>query len=147
MIRTRGAMNITANTPRPKPPKHERRSGLTWIFFLLILARPLWGILRSTIGAQISDTQLWILVVGVVTLGFVGLLVARGVGNRGADARLPTRVEPAQPLNPSQLPQDARPGYPVGPPRYEPIITGKVVLAGIVLAALMAAAGLLLWLG
>ena len=147
MIPTRGAMNITANTPRPKPPKRERRSSLTWIFFLLILARPLWGILRSTIGAQISDTQLWILVVGVVALGFVGLLATRGVGNRGADARLPTRIEPAQPLNPSRLPGGVRSSYPLGPPRYEPIITGKVALAGFVLAALMVAAGLLLWLG
>ena len=140
-------MNITANTPRPKPPKRERRSVLTWIFFLLILARPLWGILRSTIGAQINDTQLWILVMGVVALGFIGLLVARSVGNRGADARLPTGVEPVQPLSPSRLPGGARSSYPVGPPRYEPIITGKVALAGFVLAALMAAAGLVLWVG
>ena len=139
-------MNITANTPRPKPPKRERRGIVTWIFFLLILARPLWGILRSTIGAHLSDTQLWILVVGVVALGFVGLLASQAIGNRGADSRLPTQVAPAQPLEPSRLPGGAQSRYPAGPPRFEPIVTGKVVAAGTMLAALMVAAGLLVWL-
>ncbi len=140
-------MNITANTPRPKPPRRERRSPLTWIFFLLILARPVWGILRSTIGPQVSDTQLWIMVVGVVALGFVALLVSRAAGDRRVDPRLPTPVEPVRPVQPSQIPMSGQSGYPAGPPRFEPIITGKVALAGLMLAAVVVGVVLLLGIG
>ena len=139
-------MSITANSSRPKPPRPERRSNLTWIFFLLILARPLWGILRSTVGAHVSNAQLWIIVVGVITLGLVGLLVSRAMDGRSSAPRLPAGAAPTRPLKPINIPTPTTSTYPAGPPRFEPIITGKVVLAGFALATLIGVVGVLLWL-
>ncbi|HZG69410.1 MAG TPA: hypothetical protein VEZ12_21940, partial [Herpetosiphonaceae bacterium] len=73
-------MNITSNTPRPQPPRNQRGSRLSWLFFLLILARPLWGIARSLVGPQVTNQQLALLIGGVVLAGIVVTLITRGAG-------------------------------------------------------------------
>ncbi|MDQ5851113.1 MAG: hypothetical protein M3380_03385, partial [Chloroflexota bacterium] len=59
----------------------------------------------------------------------------------------PTPVEPVRPVQPSQIPMSGQSNYPAGPPRFEPIITGKVALAGLMLAAVVVGVVLLLGIG
>jgi hypothetical protein len=45
------------------------------------------------------------------------------------------------------VPRSRAAGYPVGPPQFEPVITGKVVLAGVLLLLVFAGIFFLLWIG
>jgi hypothetical protein len=150
-------MNITSNTPRPKPTGNQRSGCITWIFLLLILLVPARNILPAilhTVAPQMSTGQLWLILGGIAALGVVVTSIARAVRNRPVDTQLPTALGPdarsplpgGTQIRPSrpQIPSSSVPGYSAGPPRFEPIITGKVVVAGFVLAALLAGAGLLL---
>ena len=138
-------MSISPNTPRPDPPR-QRQSNLSWIFFLLILARPLWGILRSAIGPQLSNTQLWIIVAGVLSLAALALLAPRALNRDTPVSRLPTGAPPVHLERPAPVAQRPFPGVSPRAPRFEPIITGKVMLAGVLLLAMMSTLFLLLWL-
>ncbi len=150
-------MNFTANT-RPRGPKRERGGNLSWLFFLLILARPLWGIVRSLVGPQISNQQIWLMIGGVLVIGAVVALIARNAGGSAEQSRLPTPSatggsslpRPATTNRPT-IPMEWRPGsaagYPSRPPQFEPVITGKVLLAGLVLALLIGGALALVILG
>lgn len=141
-------MNITANTPRPKSPKRQGPNIVSWIFFLMLALGPLRGIVRSLLPAWISDSQLLIMVLGVFALAVMVSLVARAFAGRSDAPRVPTipgssgprpqmSAPPRQRLEPARLPSSRSPsGYP-GPPRFEPIITGKVLLAGFVVAVLL----------
>jgi|GEM_PF-7050221 len=150
-------MNFTANT-RPPAPKRERGGNLSWIFFLLILARPLWGIVRSLVGPQISNQQIWLMIGGVLVVSAVVALIARNAGGRAEQSRLPTPSAtggsslPFPPAtNRPAMPGEWRPGsssgYPSRPPQFEPMLTGKVLLAGLVLALLIGGALALVILG
>src|SRR5919199_6616980 len=145
-------MNITSNTPRPKPTGNQRSGCITWIFLLLLLSVPgrniLVAILHS-VAPQISSSQLWLILGGIVALGVVVTSITRAARNRPVDTRLPTGPgsstqtprpggTPIRPPQPPQVPSSSVPGYPTGAPRFEPIITGKVIVAGVVLAALFA---------
>ncbi len=125
-------MNFTAQTPQPKQPRKAGRSYVSWIIFLLILARPLWGILRSLVPPGISSAQVLMLVAGVVALGVVMVVAARVRDGRPAASQLPTSYAPPQ----STLPTMPRPtGSAMSrPPTFEPVITGTVVLVGFVVA-------------
>ena len=151
-------MNVTSNTPRPKPTGNQRSGCITWIFLLLLLSVPgrniLVAILHS-VAPQISSSQLWLILGGIVALGVVVTSITRAVQNRPVDTQLPTGPRPTAqtpqpgrmptgPSQPPQIPSSSIPSYPTGAPRFEPIITGKVVIAGLVLAALFVGAGLLL---
>ena len=148
-------MSITANSPQPKPPRRGQQSILSWVVFLLIFARPLWGILRSIIGPEVSDTQIWIMVAGITGLGIMVLFLSRAMRSGPANTSLPPRMEVPRPVQPMQRVEPPVPAadaqrrappiqdYPLQPPRFEPIITGKVVVAGIVLAMVMIAVVLL----
>jgi hypothetical protein len=150
-------MNVMANTPRPKPAKGQGPGCGTWVFLLLILAGPVRNILGIVLGPGVSNTDTWLIFGGVVVLAGLVTVVSRAASNRsGGGARLPTGPSgPSLPMGgsparPRQLPpmtSSAPAGYPAGPPRFEPIITGKVVLAGVVLAAIFAAAFALIWIG
>jgi hypothetical protein len=150
-------MNLTANTPRPKPAKGQGPGCGTWVFLLLILAAPLRNILRIVLGPGVSDAAIWLILGGVVVLAGLVTVVSRAASNRsGGGPRLPTGPSgpslpmggsPAQPLQLPSMTSSTPAGYPAGPPRFEPIITGKVVLAGVVLAAIFAAAFALIWFG
>lgn len=147
-------MNITANTPRPKPTKNQRPGCITWIFLLLILLGPGRGILAALfqiVAPRVSGGLLWSIIGGIVVVGALVAVISRAATNRTTDTRLPTGPgaatdrrqrggAPAPLPGPAQLPG----GTQSGPPRFEPIITGKVVVAGFVLAACFAAAFLLL---
>lgn len=141
-------MSLTANTEPPRKPQPQRGSALSWIFFLLILARPLWGIVRSMVGPQISDSQLWLLVGGALALLAVVLLVRTIAGLRDAPAgRLPPRPSPPTPSRPNApVPAPAPVAGMPRSPQFEPMFTGKVLLAGILLALAMAGLLMLFWL-
>ena len=141
------AMHITSNTPRPKAPKRQGPNLASWIFFLVLALGPLRGIVRALLPPQISDSQLLLLVIGVFALAVTVSLVARGLSSRSSGPQMPTmpgasgswsptNTAPRQRLEPARLPSRPAAGYP-GPPRFEPIITGKVIFAGFVVAALL----------
>jgi len=54
---------------------------------------------------------------------------------------------PGAPSVPSMPPNSGGMGLPMGAPRFEPIVTGKVVLAGLILGTVFFGAIALLWLG
>ena len=126
-------MNFTAQTPQPKQPKPAGRNYVSWIIFLLILARPLWGILRSLVPTGISSAQVLMIVAGVIALGVVVVIAARVRDSRPASSPLPT-TSYAPPR--STLPAMPRPtGSAMSrPPTFEPVITGTVILVGFVVA-------------
>lgn len=130
-------MSISPNAPRPDPPPRQPKGNLSWIFFLLILARPLWGILRSAVGPQLSNTQLWIVVIGVLALAALVLLAPRALNRGPSVTRLPTSAPSVPPRRPPALPQHPALDASLRPPHYEPIITGKVMLAGVLLLGMM----------
>lgn len=164
MIQTEGKrMNFTANTPPPPAPKRERGSVWSWLIFLLILARPLWGIVRSLAPSQVSNSQLWLLIGAPIALavGFLVLMSVARARNSSSTARLPIPTAPPQPMRPQQSaqpqssmrPQQPMQSAPWAPvqrpqaPRFEPVITGRLALVGFVLAALIAGAITLIWIG
>ncbi len=137
-------MPITAQSGPPRQPKQKRGINLPWIFFLLILARPLWGIVRSIVPPQIANNDLLVVVVGVIVLGAFVFTVAQLGRSRGGDTRLPTGSPPARPFSSTRVGTPQRATLPSGAPQFEPIITGKVMLAGAVLLAIFAAGFLFL---
>lgn len=143
-------MNITPQTPRPRPPRNQRGSRLSWLFFLLILARPLWGIIRSLVGPQVTNQQLALAIGGVVLAGIVVMLITRGASRFGSGDQ--TLSMPSQPVRDFRPPTGRnvtwtapRPGYQGQAPRFEPVITSQVVLVGMVLGAVIAGGLALIW--
>ena len=137
-------MSITANSPQPRPPKTGRGSALSWIFFLLVLARPVWSLLRSMVAPQIGTQTLAIILIGVVALAIVGVVVARSVGGDTTGPMLPGAGQVPRALPAAQLPR-AR-VHRAAPLKFEPMITRKVVVAWIALAGLFGAGFLTLFL-
>ena len=133
-------MSISAQSPQPRQPQQKRGINLSWIVFLLILARPLWGIVRSIVPPQIANNDLIAVVVGVIVLSAFVFAVARLGRGRGGDTRLPTGSEPSRPAAPTRVGTWEPAALPSKAPQFEPIITGKVALAGVVLFAIFAAA-------
>lgn len=147
---------VSGNEPPPEP---KQRSGLPgWIVPLIIFGPVIYNFARSATRGLLTDQQL--LIAGGGLLGLAALVaIARRVSQSrsGSAASLPTSYTPpstparelngytsSMPSAPSQYrPQLDKPYVPQ-PPRFEPIITGKVFLAGVVLAALMLGAGALL---
>lgn len=142
-----------------EPPQPKQRSSLTgWIIPLIIFGPVIYNFARNTTRGILTDQQL--LIAGG---GLIGLVALVAIGRRVSQSRsssassLPTSYTPpstpprqlngytsSMPSAPSQYrPQLDKPYVPQ-PPRFEPVITGKVFLVGVVLAALMAGAGLLL---
>lgn len=148
-------MNITANTPRPKPAKNQRPGCISWLFLLIILLGPLRGILQAIIGPRLGNIPLAPILTGIVILAAAGSMLARAAAGRSTGPRLPTSpTVPGQPFSPpasspstmTRLPTPAMPNYQGGAPRFEPVITAKVFLAGVVLAAVLAGGLFLVWL-
>ena len=158
-------MPITANSPQPTGPKRKRANIWSWLIFLLILARPLYAIATSIVPVQFNSLPIGPIVGGVVVLGLVVALVVNTARRRSNDTWLPTPASPPvqtnqrtmssqpamkmpKPSNPS-LPSSRsnlpRSTIPSGAPRYEPMVTGKAVLAGIITGGIIAAAVVFLW--
>lgn len=155
LVGVRVAMPITANTPRPTPPKRQRTSIWSWLIFLLIFARPLYGMLRSIVPFQISSPQLMAIVAGIIVVALASTLVLKTARRQGSDTRLPTASPQSssdRPVmtssRPSNIPMRAntpQPRIPAGGPRFEPVITGKVMLVGIITAGVIAVGIVFLW--
>ena len=146
-------MNITANTPQPKKPPDKKpgRNYLSWIIFLGILVRPVWGILRSIAPPSISSQQIMMIVAGAVVLGVVGIIALRA-----RESRPPSQPTYGLPqtgrsiASPYTQPPQSRTVLPAPPrsmsntlpraPQFEPMISGTVVLVGFVVAALIGGA-------
>jgi hypothetical protein len=116
-------MPLTPNN-EPRPTKRSG-GGWGWVVPLLIAAPTIINLVRSRARSILSDEQLLMIGAGVAAL-VVLVVIGRRVWQRNA-------VVPRTPTYNSQqsasLPQA---------PRFEPIITGKVMLAGLVLGALFA---------
>lgn len=142
--------------PGNEPPEQKQRTSLGgWIVPLIIFGPMLYNLVRNATRGVLTDQQL--LIAGGGLIGLVALVaIARRVGQSRASSAssLPTSYTPPstppRQLNgytsstPSQYRTQLDKPYVPQPPRFEPIITGKVLLVGVVLAALMLGAGALL---
>jgi hypothetical protein len=131
-----------------QPPKQRRRSGpsIGWIVPLLIFGPTLYNLARRSLAGRFTDQQL-ILLGGALAVLVAFIAIGRWLSNqrRSDGPALPPGYQPSPPKEPrSSLPRPASPSYTPQAPRFEPIVTGKVIIAGAVLALLMAGAGFLL---
>lgn len=131
-----------------EPPQRRRGSNWSWLIFLLIVfgptvigtLRPFFNDLVNVDQGQVNMDQVVIIAGGVLALAVLVLLVARV---RSAASRTPSAL-PTTYTPPTGTISSATntPMLPTAP-RFEPIITGKVVLAGVLLLMLLAGAALL----
>lgn len=110
-------------TPNNQPRPTKRSGGWGWLVPLLIAGPTIIQQVRSRTAGVLTDEQLLMIGAGVAAL--VVLVV---VGRRT------WQTNAAVPRTPTYNPQQSA-GVPQAP-RFEPIITGKVMLAGLVLGAL-----------
>lgn len=122
------------------------------IVFLVVFGRPIYNLVRSLTRGIVTDQQLMIVAGGVVALVVLAVIVQRvNQSRQGSSPYSPTSMPMNSPTslptsNPTaSLQQYTRPGDVRLPsaPRFEPIITGKVVLAGLLLALLLFGGGFL----
>lgn len=133
---------IAGNEPSPPRKKPERLSWGWLIPLVIVFGRPLIQMIRNLTAGRVTNQQLLIMAVGVAAL--VALVILVRFINRGRNASagsLPTMYTPS--ISTPSLPNN-QPFVP-RPLRFEPIITGKVVLASVIVAIIMGAAGLLVF--
>ncbi len=152
----------------PRNPQRGSSARLGWIVPLLIFGPTIYRTMRNMAAGRLTDQQLLIAGVGLVLLVALVVVVRRvnGVRNNGSSS-LPTAYQPPKsvgstpPVVRAPAPEDTPPWTPPAragahpllssdtyvprAPQFEPIITGKVVLAGVVLAAVLSGIGLLLF--
>lgn len=115
-----------------------------WIVFLLVFGRPAYNLLRSLTRGIVTDQQLMIIAGGALALVALAVIVQRvNQSRQGSTAYTPNYTPTTNPS--ASLQQYRTPGNPSLPsaPRFEPMITGKVVLAGLILALLLFGGGFL----
>jgi hypothetical protein len=115
--------------------------GCGWIVPLLILAPTIIRYVRQSTAGWLDDQQLLIIGGGLgILAAFV--LIVRQVNrqDRAGTPWPPSSTPQPSALSPEQLQQRSKAGLPA-PLRFEPIVTGKVLLAGVLLGGLMIAAG------
>lgn len=138
------SMNVTANTPQPKPSRGQSSGCGTWIFLLIMLAGPGRSIVLALLGPHANNPRVLAIGAAVVIFAVAIALASRAAAStRRAGPQMPTLPGPpvrgATPIGP-------REPYRGGAPRFEPIITGTLVITGMVLLLFFAGAFLLLWL-
>lgn len=134
---------VSGNEPPSGKQKPQSASWAWLIPFLLVFGRPIYQAVRNATAGRVTDQQLIIVGAGVVVLLVVVAIVQRIHRSRTAGAtRLPTTYTPPTPLSRPSSDQSFVPSA----PHFEPIITGKVLVAGIILAAIMGAIGIILFL-
>ncbi len=114
-------MPLTPNNQGQRP----RRSGWGWLVPLLIAGPTIINLVRRQTTGVLTDEQLLMIVAGVGALVVLVVVGRRAWQSNAAVPRSPTYT----PQQSSTLPQA---------PRYEPMVTGKVLLAGLVLGVLFA---------
>lgn len=137
---------VPGNEPR-QTPKSGGSINLGWILPLLIFGPTLYRFVRNSVGNRLTDQQILIIGGGLVGLVVLAVIVQRVNRMRNDTASsLPTSYLPAASQLPGNVaPRVQRPEWKTpAAPKYEPMVTGKVMLAGVVLAALMGGLGLLL---
>ncbi len=128
-----------------QPRKTSGGSLWGWIVFLAVFGRPIYGFVRGLTNGFLSDQQLLILLGGAGALIVLATLVRRLRRSESAGPRMPSTPYPP-PQSPYTGAQSMRAsGVAPSAPRFEPVITGKLVLAGVILAGLLGGVGLLLW--
>ncbi len=115
-------MPLTPNNPQQQP---RRSGGWGWLVPLLIAAPTIINLVRRQAEGVLTDDQLLMIAAGVGALIVLVVMGRRLWQNNASVPRSPTYT----PQQSSTLPQA---------PRYEPIITGKILLAGLVLGVLFA---------
>lgn len=146
---------VSGNEP---PSQRNRRNSLVgWVLPLLFFGPMIYNFVRSTTRGVLTDQQL--LIVGGGLIGLVAIVVIMrrvGQSRAGSSTSLPTsytpptnvaplsRATPIKQPQPQQYRTRTEQPYVPSPPRFEPIVTGKVFLLGVVLAALFGCVGLML---
>lgn len=122
------------------------------IVFLIVFGRPLYNLVRSVTRGILTDQQLLIVAGGAVALVALVVIVQRvNQSRQGSSPYSPTSLPMNTPTSlPSTNPAASLRQYTTSgdtrlpsAPRFEPIITGKVVLAGLLLALLLFGGGFL----
>ncbi len=125
-------------------PQTKRSSGIGcgWILPLLILGPTIARFVRQSTAGWLTDQQLLIIVGGLTVLIVFGIMIRRASHAARGDTTLPQPVMPKAPSSASlqQLHKQSSSSLPPSP-RFEPIITGKVLLAGVLFGGLLVAAG------
>ncbi len=133
---------VSGNEPK-QPQKKTGTLGCGWLLPLLIFGQPIISLVRRALAGRVDDQQLLIIGAGVVAL-LVMVVIVRRVNEARSNntTSLPTPYQPPTTNPPPFTQSRVQPGQPLvpRPPQFEPIITGKVVLAGLVLAMLFAGA-------
>lgn len=126
-------------------PKSGKKSGgfpFGLIVFLVVFGRPIYNLVRSLTQGIVTDQQLMIVAGGAVALVALAVIVQRvNQSRQGSTPYAPSYTPPSNPtasLQQYTAPVDVR--LP-STPRFEPIITGKVVLAGLILAVILVGIG------
>ena len=128
-----------------QPNKRSGGSLWGWIVFLVVFGRPIYGLARSLTNGFLSDQQLLMLLGGAGALIVLATLARRIKRSESASTTTfaPSYTPPQSPSSSAQLMRAA--SVTPSAPRFEPVITGKLVLVGVILASLLGGLGLLLW--
>lgn len=113
-------------TPNNQPRPTRRSGSWGWLVPLLIAAPTVINLVRQQTAGVLTDAQLLMIVAGVGAL-IVLLVIGSRVWRSNAATPTPPTYTPQQSTS---LPQA---------PRFEPVLNGKVLLAGLVLGILFAA--------
>jgi|GEM_PF-5135143 len=136
----------------PEPSEQQRRGiGCGWIVPLVLFGPTIYRYIRSAAAGRITDQQLLIIIGGVVALIALVVIVRRVNQSRASGTTsLPTTYTPPTTIDPAHYQSTqttTSKSYVPSTPRFEPVVTGKVFVAGVVLAALIAGGIFLIALG
>ncbi len=130
---------VSGNKPQPK---RSGGIGWGWLLPLLILGPTIARFVRQSTAGWLTDQQLLIIVGGLAILIAFGIMIHRVNHAERGGTSLPQPPVPKAPTSASlqQLRKPSNDSLPPSP-RFEPIITGKVLLVGVLLGGLLIAAG------
>lgn len=111
-------------SPQHEPRRPRSSGGLGWLIPLLLIAPPIIREVQRRTAGVLTNEQLLMIVAGV------GALIVLGVVAR--------RTWTSTTSQPSTYDVTKRPSYTPQPPKFEPIVTGKLMLAGLGLGVLFA---------
>ena len=127
---------VQGNEP---PRRRSRPSVVGWLLPVIIFGPTLYRMARGAVAGRVTDQQLLIVGAGAVALALVVLIASRVSRARSTPARLPTGYPSTPPpvMLAGPIQTTASEGYTPRPLRYEPMVTSKVVLAGVAVAAMI----------